>query len=240
MCSLMSEFHLSITDYWNEQFPVAPASPSSLGLAVKSDFDEDFRVMILERPDGETRAVVTPEIATELGAPAGEAWSLTQIKRRLAEIGVELHGADFVFYFPETSAPSLRNASVDPAIRLLTKEDAALFSAFEAQACEEDIEGASVGLEDWIVLGAFEGERLVAAASIYQWNDAPLADVGVLTLAAARRKGHAARLIRACASRTLAEGFSLQYRCQLDNSGSTALAKSLGLVLFGTWIAETP
>ncbi|NOK04112.1 MULTISPECIES: GNAT family N-acetyltransferase [Myxococcus] len=236
----MTEFHFTITDYWNEQFPVAPASPSSLGLAVKPDFDEDFRVMILKRPNGESRAVVTPEIAAELGVAPGGAWTLTHLKSRLPDIGVELHGADFVFYFPETATASLRNAPSDPAIRQLTQDDVALFAAFEAAASEEDLEGASVGLDDWIVLGAFEGDHLVAAASIYQWNDAPLADVGVLTLAAARRKGHAARLIRACASRALAEGFALQYRCQLDNSGSTALAKSLGLALFGTWTAETP
>lgn len=162
------------------------------------------------------------------------------MKARLTDAGVQLHGADFVFYFPRVTTAQLRDAALGPSIRELTKDDAALFSAFEAAASEEDLDGASVGLDDWIVLGAFEGERLVAAASIYQWDDAPLADVGVLTLAASRRKGHAANLIRGCASRALAEGFQLQYRCQIDNAGSTALAASLGLALYGLWTAETP
>lgn len=60
-------FHASISDYWNEQFPVAPTSISSVGIAKRPDLDSDLRIMILERPNGETRAVMTPGISDQLG-----------------------------------------------------------------------------------------------------------------------------------------------------------------------------
>lgn len=233
-------FDSTITEYWVEQFPVAPQSPAVIGCAVKPDFDDDYRVMIMERPDGEIRAVVTPEIASQLALKSDEDCTLAQFRQRLTDIGIQLHGADFVFYFPQTSQAGLQTAPQHPAIRRLTQDDAERFAAFEMAADDADLDGASVGLDDWVALGAFENGRLVAAASMYPWNTAPLADVGVLTLPDFRRKGLAAALIRACAAQALSQGLQLQYRCQTDNAASTTLAASLGLSLFGSWTAETP
>lgn len=233
-------FHPAISNYWNEQFPIAPTSLSSVGIFSQLDLDSDHRVMILERPNGETRVAMTPEIFNQLGCLPNDGLSLGQLKALLTNTGVQLHGADFVFYFPMFVTAQLHDMELAPSIRELTKADETLFKAFEAAASEEDLDGASVGLDDRIVLGAFEGEQLVAVASIYQWDDSPLGDVGVLTLAASRRKGHAANLIKGCASRALGEGLHLQYRCQTDNTGSAALATSLGLELYGRWTAETP
>lgn len=238
----MMAFPASIARFWRERFPVAPTSAASVGLAVATASIADRRVMILETADGETRAVVTPEIAAMLGEPDG-AWTLATLKARLDAIHVMLHGADHLFYFPEATAALLRDTPVDPSVRRLTETDAAVFAAFEAEATEEDLDGAAVDLDDWAVFGAFENGRLVAIASIYPWNDSqvgsPFADIGVLTLAAARRKGHAARLIRTCAAHALEEGYALQYRCQLDNLDSVALARSMGLQRFGSWTPES-
>lgn len=207
---------------------------------MRPDFDDDYRVMILEQPDGRNRAVATPEISRQLGATPAGGWPLQQLKTRLSDIGIQLHGADFVFYFPVGANLRPRDVRPDVAIRQLAGGDAMLFDAFEAAATEEDLDGASVSLDDWIVFGAFEEGRLVAVSSIYRWNDAPLADVGVVTLPGSRRKGFAAVLIGTCAARALAEGLQLQFRCQFDNENSRALAVSLGMQLFGIWTAETP
>ncbi len=88
--------------------------------------------------------------------------------------------------------------------------------------------------------GAFEGERLVCAASAYPWDDAPLADLGVLTLPPYRGRGHARRLVRALSRYAVERGHEPQYRCQLDNHASVAAAGSAGLTRFGTWDVVSP
>lgn len=75
---------------------------------------------------------------------------------------------------------------------------------------------------------------------MYPWRDAPLADLGVVTLPAHRGKGHARRLVRAISRRALGREHEPQYRCQLDNHASIALAASSGLTLFGTWDIVSP
>lgn len=212
-------FDSTITEYWAEQFPVAPQSPAAVGCAVKPDFDDDYRVMIMERPDREIRAIVTPEIASQLALKSDENCTLAQFRQRLTDIGIQLHGADFLFYFPQTAHAGLQTAPQHPAVRRLTQGDAERFGAFEMAADEADLDGVSVGLDDWIALAAFESGCLVAAASMYPWDAAPLADVRVLTLPAFRRKGLAAALIRACAAQALSRGLQRQYRCQTDNAG---------------------
>lgn len=166
----MTVFPASIARFWRRHFLVAPTSRTSVGIAVGALFVADSRVMILETPDGETRALITPEIASMLDEPIDGAWSPARLKARLNAIDVVLNGADHLFYFPQAAAASLHLTPADPSIRRLTEEDAALFAAFEAEASQQDLDDSLVDLDDWAVFGAFENGRLAAAASIYPWN----------------------------------------------------------------------
>lgn len=70
----------------------------------------------------------------------------------------------------------------------------------------------------------------------YPWEDnAQIADLGVLTLTPFRGKGHARKVVRSISKYARDQGYEPQYRCQLDNLASTALAKAAGLTLFGKW-----
>ncbi|MER8087876.1 GNAT family N-acetyltransferase [Streptomyces sp. NPDC058316] len=104
-----------------------------------------------------------------------------------------------------------------PSIRPLSEADARAFMQFEAAASEQDLDDASVELDHWAVYRVFEDGQLVRVARMYPWDDAPLADLGVLTLPPHRGKGHARRLVRAISRHALAREHELQYRCQLDN-----------------------
>ncbi len=196
--------------------------------------------MILEQSTGEVRAAVTLDVFKRIGPIEANGWSLTQLKQKLNNAAVQLHGADKIFYVTDDAKSQLLRVPIAPFIRQLTPADESIFCEFEAAASKEDCEGASVRFDDWLVLGAFEGGRLVAAASTYQWDNARIADVGVLTLNRARRKGYATNLLIGCASRAMCNDFQLQYRCQVDNPPSSALAESLGLKLFGIWTAIAP
>jgi len=102
------------------------------------------------------------------------------------------------------------------------------------------LDDAYVELDHWAVFGTFEQDRLVGAASAYPWQDAQIADVGVLTLAPFRGRGHARRVVREICKYVYGQGYEPQYRCQLDNLASAAVAKAAGLTLFGTWEVISP
>lgn len=80
----------------------------------------------------------------------------------------------------------------------------------------------------------------MCVASMYPWNDAPLADLGVLTLPPYRGQGHARRVVRAISRHALARQYEPQYRCQLDSHASVAAVESAGLTRFGTWDVVSP
>jgi predicted GNAT family acetyltransferase len=85
------------------------------------------------------------------------------------------------------------------------------------------------------VYGTFVDGRLVTAASMYLWQETQLADLGVITLPEFRGRGLARRTVRALSAHALSEGCEPQYRCQLDNESSIALARACGFTPFGTW-----
>ncbi|MFE3902222.1 GNAT family N-acetyltransferase [Streptomyces sp. NPDC059153] len=172
----------------------------------------------------------------ENGQPVDEAG----FRQRLEKSGISLHGADNLFYFTDEARGMLLGEPDGPSIRPLTEADADVFGQFEEAASEQDLDDASVELDHWAVYGAFEDGRLVCVASMYPWDDAPLADLGVLTLPPYRGKGRARRLVRAISRHALSRGHEPQYRCQLDNHASVAAAGSAGLTRFGTWDVVSP
>lgn len=234
-------FARQIDDFWNSRF-AAPRRADIAGVqtSISAELDADMRVMILEHMTGETRAVLTPEIAGLIGMTPRSAWVIEDLRRALADKGVVLHGADHLFYCPEDMIGQLGSRPAEPDVRRLTAADAAQFARFEAAATEQDLDDASVALDHWAAFGAFAGDRLVAIGSIYPWMNAPLADMGVLTLADARGQGHARAVVRAMAAYAMAQGLQPQYRCQTDNDASIALARSAGFAPYGIWTAETP
>nr|WP_246414180.1 GNAT family N-acetyltransferase [Microbacterium thalassium] len=123
--------------------------------------------------------------------------------------------------------------------RPLSEADAAAFAAFCATAPEADLDAAFVELDHWLVYGAFESGDLAAVASMYPWRDTRLADVGVITLPSLRGRGIGRRIVRAIAADAVSRGYEPQYRCQLDNLASVALAESAGFRRFGFWDVVT-
>ncbi|MYS86725.1 GNAT family N-acetyltransferase [Streptomyces sp. SID5474] len=164
----------------------------------------------------------------------------TGFRQRLEKAGIRLHGADNLFYFTDAARETLLGEPDGPSIRPLTEDDRPAFDVFEKAASEQDRDDAQVEPDHWAVYGAFEDGRPVCVASMYPWDDAPPADLGVLTLPPYRGRGHARRLVRAISRHALARGYQPQYRCQLDNHASVAAAGSAGLTRFGTWDVVSP
>ncbi|WP_216361235.1 GNAT family N-acetyltransferase [Caulobacter mirabilis] len=214
-------------------------SDGRLSIAVNSDLGSARRVMILEDADGNARVAMTPAVAERLGVERAEGVSLDVLRRSLSEAGVPLHDPDFVFYLPD-APPPVRPIDPRSAPRRLAESDRGAFDAFQTEASEQDLEDSYVELDHWAVFGCFEGDRLVSAASAYPWGEAALADLGVLTLPDARGRGHARALVQSIGQFAREQGYELQYRCQVDNAASVALAKASGLVLLGRWEVISP
>ena len=67
------------------------------------------------------------------------------------------------------------------------------------------------------------------------WQGTLLSDLGVITLPQYRGRGLVTRTVRALSARALSRGYEPQYRCQLDNEASVALAAAAGFSRYGTW-----
>ncbi|MBN5016635.1 GNAT family N-acetyltransferase [Stenotrophomonas maltophilia] len=205
-------------------------------LACSDDVDEGEDGMLLQPVAGPARALLRPALAARLQLRAQPHWTLAQLQQRLQQLGQHTHGADRVFYFPTATLAALAEHPAPPHIRRLGATDAAAFNAFQATASEDDLDAAWVELDHWQVFGAFDGERLVAAGSMYPWSlDPAFADMGVLTLPEARGRGHARQLVHAMAVSARASGLQPQYRCQLDNTASIITAGRSGLRAFADW-----
>jgi GNAT superfamily N-acetyltransferase len=238
----MLEFPRTITEYWDGLFACGEViqADQDLTITINPSLSPQRRVMLLRQADGMTRAALTPQIANLLSLHAGaQLLPLQRFRARLSQVGVVLHPPDRIFYYPAAMQPGLVTAS-EAAARRLSERDAVAFAAFRSEASAQDQDGALVELDHWAVFGVFEQERLVSAASMYPWDSAAIADLGVLTLPGWRGKGYARALVRSISRHALGLAHQPQYRCQLDNSASTALARAAGFSLFGLWEVVSP
>lgn len=238
----MPQFSPPIQAFWAAHFLTGDRlSPGEdFTITVNPRLATDRQLMILSRSDGRVHATLRPELADRLGLKRQPCLSEALLRQRLREHQLQLHGADRVFHFSEDDQVGLLQEAPPPGLRPLQAADAPAFAVFQAAASEQDLDDAFVELDHCLVWGAFEGERLVCAASMYPWADdgqtpARLADVGVLTLPDQRGRGHARRVVRAIARHAFERGHEMQYRCQIDNTPSAALARSAGLHEFGRW-----
>lgn len=249
-------FSDTVTQFWSGPFVGTELfRDEHLSLFSNPELGAGERVTVLHTAgNSHTAVAVRPEIAEGLRrygvASGGSALNEPQLRRALRDLGIALHEADNVFYFPRGHTPpaAAMDAEGRYVVRALTGADAQLFEDFNHRASQQDLEDAQVELEDWAVFGVIAPggpandthDRLVAAASTYPWRDSRLADIGVLTLASERGKGHGRRLVAALARHALEHGHEVQYRCQLDNVGSSALAHAAGFRLWGRWEVPTP
>lgn len=206
--------------------------------AVDAEPEDGFHVQILSSDSG-VSALLADWVAELPGV--AEAGSEAELRAALTAAGIEMNGADHLFFLPEERQATLR-AETNPAhVRRLTEADEAAFDEFTERAPEADVDEAYVELDHWAVYGAFAGEQLVAAGSAYPFDDdTQLADFGVLTLPEHRGHGHARAIVYALARHALAEGYEPQYRCQLDNTSSVILAERSGFQSIGTWDVPLP
>ena len=233
----MTDFPRAILGYWHDAFDGRRVdTEGDFALTVVPTLNRKRPAMILDGQYGSTRAALTPELAEVIGIHAAEVMTVARLRERLNGAGVVLHDPDFLFYL---SGDTSLAADPSKAPRQLTESDRESFDAFQGEASDQDLEDAFVELDHWASFGCFDGDRLVSVASTYPWENSRITDLGVLTLPDVRGKGYARAVVQAINRHSRQHGYEPQYRCQLDNHASVALAKACGLTLFGKWVVAS-
>src|SRR3954449_2537397 len=225
-----------VTDYW---FPTdatcRAVEVGSYQIVVDDSLPEDRSLMLLE-PVGKSGILSATSATIErLGLTGQTRIESRALARVLAAAHMKLNGADYLFYLPVEEQAVARSERATSVTRRLHEADADAFAVLSAEAPQEDLDQSFVELDHWLTFGTFVDRSLACVASMYPWRGSHLADLGVLTLPAYRGRGLAKATVRALSAAALDQGYEPQYRCQLDNAPSVALARSAGFERFGTW-----
>ncbi|MEJ5105909.1 GNAT family N-acetyltransferase [Chryseobacterium sp. MYb328] len=230
-----------VQEYWKDQFQgEVLCDHPTFTLFLNDDLEEDSQIMTLEFPSGNNWAIINSKVVQYFKNISLTTLDFEKFVNILKDKQIFLYGADYIFYFPEEEKRAILNLHSPENTRPLTEHDAELFSTFESLSTEEDLDGAFVELDHWKTFGIFEENQLVTATSMYPWQDTQLSDIGVITLNDFRGKGYAQQAVRMISKAALQDGYEPQYRCQLDNTASIALAKKLNLSLFAKWNLISP
>lgn len=227
-------FSSVVTDHWIPERSDR-AIAEGVRVVIASSLSEDHSVSVLKVTGGPDILVVTPERADQLSLAAADRVDAGRLAARIADAGITLNDPDYLFYLPLAEQAALRREPVFGGTRQLRPDDEKAFVLFAEEAPTDDMDEAFVELDHWLVFGAFVDNRLAAAASMYPWDGTRLADLGVITLPEYRGRGLGRAVVRAISAHAIAEGHEPQYRCQLDNAPSVALAESAGFTRFGEW-----
>lgn len=228
-------FSPTITGYWLAGQQDDSSDRGGYTVIVDEALGEDVSLTLLRVRGGRRMITVAPPAAIALSLANGDVVEEDELHARIHGAGFVLNGADHLFYLPLEDQQALLSGHAQADTRRLTSADAAEFERFCTDAPDGDLDEAFVELDHWLVYGTFADGALVAAASAYPWRGSRLADIGVITLPAFRGRGLARRVVRAIAGDALRQGYEPQYRCQLDNLASIALAGSAGFARFGEW-----
>lgn len=211
------------------------AAPHEVTVSVDPTLAAHRSVSLLRVDGGPTILAVTPDRASEFELVDGQAIGVAEVAPLLERFTITLNDPDNLFYLPSDEQDRVRHEARGVSTRQLTEEDAPAFESFSHEAPEEDLDEAFVELDHWLVFGTFVDGELACAASMYPWGETRLADLGVITLPRFRGRGLGRATVRAMSAVALDRGYEPQYRCQLDNVASVALARGAGFRRFGEW-----
>jgi len=229
-------FSSVVTDHWTpRQETQVGREGAELPVVIDDALPDNRSIMVLELAGGGGVVTLTTSRAASLGLTDGATSTAASVLHAARRAGLEINDPDHLYYLPSSAQRELVDEVAPASTRRLGEGDADLFGQLQETAPAADLDEAFVELDHWLVFGSFEDGRLVCAASMFPWRGTQLADLGVITLPSHRGRGLGRRTARAISAHALAQGYEPQYRCQVDNHASIALAAAAGFVRYGTW-----
>ncbi len=117
-------------------------------------------------------------------------------------------------------------------VRQLTPDDQPAFDDFLARCSEDDKDEGDVSIDHEIAFGIFDQQRIVAAASIFEWRG--FIDIGVLTDPDYRKQGLGKAAVGRVCAHFLSGPRLIHYRHDVVNLGSQGIAEGLGFTYYAT------
>lgn len=140
------------------------------------------------------------------------------------DITLEHDHLEWLFYlYPDDFKPY---KSPDYDVRQLSEADKGALDDLKSACTPDDVDEGWVHVTDELVYGAFDSDKMVACASLFDWRG--FADPGVLVHPDYRRKGLGKAVVSPICQWVLDHGRVMNYRCDSMNLGSAGIAKSLG------------
>ncbi len=141
------------------------------------------------------------------------------------------HG-DMKMYVVEASKFTPFTPAPHYLVRQLTSDDQPAFDDFLARCPEDDKDEGDVSIDHEIAFGIFDQQRIVAAASIFEWRG--FIDIGVLTDPDYRKQGLGKAAVSTTGAHCLSGPRLVHYRHDVVNLGSQGIAEGLGFTYYAT------
>jgi N-acetylglutamate synthase-like GNAT family acetyltransferase len=134
---------------------------------------------------------------------------------------------DYCHLYPDDFVPCLIDKL---SLRQLTEADTPALDLMKSACSENDVEEGEVNTHDELAIGAFDDDKMVACASMYDWHG--FADIGVLVHPDYRQQSLGKAVVSLICQHLLAPDYVLTYRYDVNNTGSKRIAKSLGFTQY--------
>lgn len=169
-----------------------------------------------------SNATLLKDIISRL--PDNTSLSGDNIQQALGVNAISSHEINLIHYLPPSDLPAL----VTPHsfhVRELAAPDQAYLSALRNNCSPREVSNGYVDLDHEIAFGCFQDNELVSAASGYRM--AGFMNIAVLTHSNFRKLGLGRLVVGTLCKWAVAHNIIAQYRCNIHNTGSLGVARSL-------------
>lgn len=145
-----------------------------------------------------------------------------------------VHSKNFENYFEEEfdGEYTLRKEKFESFIntdfqyRVLNESDAGIVNNFKKTFSEKELDMGQVSIDDPVIVGVFDNEKLIAVSSLWYWEN-DLADIGLIVSSNYRKQGVGKSVVSFIIEQVIDSKIMI-YRADYDNPGSVKIAKALG------------
>jgi len=226
----MHDFEESIINNWADRFQCPASTIKQSGTTLLPDEKyADQNMIILWLIGRHTFANFSPARAELLKdvmvrLPGNTSLSGDHIQQVLGADSIVSRDIGLIHYLSPVDLPDL-TTSAPFHVRELALSDQEHLSALHGSCTPEEVDEAFVEIDHEIVFGCFNDHELVSAASGYRMTG--FLDIGILTHSRFRKSGLGKMVVGALCSWAIAHKVPAQYRCNILNSGSLGVARSL-------------
>lgn len=226
----MQDFEETIINNWADRFQCLASTIKQSGTTLLPDEKyANQNKIILWHIGKHTFALFAPS-CTELlkhvmvRLPINSSLSGDNIQQVLGVNSIASRDVGLIHYLSPSDLPDLATPPTFH-VRELGLSDSEQLSALHRNCTAEEVDDGYIEIDHEIVFGCFHDNELVSAASGYRMTG--FMDIGVLTHPKFRKSGLGKVVVGALCNWAIAHKVIAQYRCDIQNTGSLGVARSL-------------